>query len=235
VKLSREDKWRTTAIGIVWLAIPLLLFPVAQQWIDSSVAGMLNGAMPLMTVLWTALLAHTLPGRTQAIGLSIGFLGIVAVSIPEIPVGDLGTGLTLLGAAMSLTAASLYGLSATLLTPLQQRYGSLVVLHRAQGAALLFVLPFALIGLPASSYSTPAVLAMIPLGIFGSALAFIGIATLIGRVGAPRGSIAVYLVPLVSIALGVGFLGEEVHPLAYGGALLIVVGAWLTSRKEHAR
>ncbi len=233
--LSREDARRIAAIGLVWLAIPLMLFPVAQQWIDSSVAGMLNGAMPLMTVGWTVLLARTLPGRSQTLGLVVGFLGIVAVSLPEIPIASLGTRETLLGAALALTAAMLYGLAATLVTPLQQRYGSLAVMYRAQRSALVFVLPFALFGLRESAFSIPAVLAMIPLGVLGTALAFIAIATLIGRVGAPRGSVAVYLVPIVAIVLGVAFLGEQVHPLALTGALLIVLGAWLTSRREVAR
>jgi drug/metabolite transporter (DMT)-like permease len=93
------------------------------------------------------------------------------------------------------------------------------------------VLPFALFGLRSSSFSWPALLAMVPLGVLGTALAFIAIATLIGRVGRPRGSVAVYLVPVVAIALGVTFLGEQVHPLA-ARRVLIVLGAWLTSRRE---
>ena len=235
VTMSRADVVRASVLGVVWLGIPLLLFPTAQQWIDSSVAGMLNGAMPLMTVGWTVLLARTFPGRNQAIGLSVGFLGIVAVSLPEVPIGDLGTPETLLGAALALTAAMLYGLAATLVAPMQQRYGSLAVLYRAQRSAIVFVLPFALLGLEASSFSWPALLAMVPLGVLGTALAFIAIATLIGRVGAPRGSVAIYLVPIVAIVLGVLLLGEQVHPLALAGALLVVVGAWLTSRREdHA-
>lgn len=231
-RLTREDGRRASALGLVWLGIPLLLFPVAQLWIDSSVAGMLNGAMPLTAVAWTALLARTLPGRPQAIGLGVGFLGIVAISLPEVPVGSLGSRTSLLGAVLALTAASLYGLAATLVTPLQQRYGSLPVLHRAQGAALLFVLPFALYGLPRSTFSGPALLAMLPLGVLGTALAFIAITTLIGRVGTTRGSVAVYLVPIVAIAGGTLFLGEQVHPLAFAGAGMVVLGAWLTSRRE---
>jgi len=231
-ELTRPDARRVAAIGVIWLGIPLMLFPVAQLWIDSSVAGMLNGAMPLMTVGWTVLLARTLPGRNQALGLVVGFLGIVAVSLPEIPIGQLGTRQTLLGASLALTAAALYGLSATLVTPLQQRYGSLAVMYRSQRSAILFVLPFALVGLRDSTMTAPALLAMVPLGVLGTALAFIAIATLIGRVGAPRGSVAVYLVPVVSITLGVTLLGEQVHPLAVAGALLIIVGAWLTSRRE---
>jgi drug/metabolite transporter (DMT)-like permease len=231
-ELTRSDARRVAVIGITWLGLPLMLFPIAQLWIDSSVAGMLNGSMPLMTVGWTILLARTLPARSQALGLTIGFLGIVAVSLPEIPVGDLGTGATLLGAVLALSAAAMYGLSATLVTPLQQRYGSIAVMYRAQRSAILFVLPFALLGLRDSTLSAPALLAMLPLGILGTALAFLAIATLIGRVGAPRGSVAVYLVPIVAITLGMTFLGEDVHPLAISGALLIILGAWLTSRRE---
>ena len=33
-------------LGVIWTGLPMILFPVAQQWIDSSVAGMLNGAVP---------------------------------------------------------------------------------------------------------------------------------------------------------------------------------------------
>lgn len=234
-KLTREDNRRVAVIGLVWLAIPLMLFPIAQLSIDSSVAGMLNGAMPLLTVGWTVLLARTFPGRSQTLGLAIGFVGIVAVALPEIPIGELGTRSTLLGTTLALIAAALYGLAATLVTPLQQRYGSLAVMYRAQRSALVFVAPFALFGLRDSSFSAPALFAMIPLGVLGTALAFIAIATLIGRVGAPRGSVAVYLVPIVAIVLGVVLLGEQVHPLALAGAPLIILGAWLTSRREVAR
>jgi drug/metabolite transporter (DMT)-like permease len=235
VRFERVDARRIAVVGIVWLGIPLLLFPMAQQWIDSSVAGMVNGSMPLMTVAWTALIGRSLPARAQALGIAIGFLGIVAISLPEIPIGELGTPQTLLGIALAFTAASLYGLAATLVTPLQQRYGSLPVLLRGQVVALLFVTPFALRGLRASTFSWPSALAMIPLGVFGTALAFVAISTLIGRVGAPRGSSSIYFVPVVAIVLGVTLLGEIVHPLALVGTGLVIVGAWLTSRRERIR
>ena len=45
--IGREDRVRVAFLGVIWAGLPLLLFPVAQQWIDSSVAGMLNGAVPL--------------------------------------------------------------------------------------------------------------------------------------------------------------------------------------------
>jgi drug/metabolite transporter (DMT)-like permease len=57
-------------------------------------------------------------------------------------------------------------------------------------------------------------------------------ATLIGRTGASRGSIAVYFIPIVAIALGVTFRDEAVHAAAIIGTGLVLVGAWVASRRE---
>jgi drug/metabolite transporter (DMT)-like permease len=234
-RIAREDLPRVALLGVTWMGVPLLLFPVAQQWVDSSVAGMLNGAMPLTTAAWSALLLGRLPARTQAIGLVVGFLGIVAISLPEVPIGTLaasGTAQTALGTALVLVAIVLYGLSANITVPLTQQYGSLPVLFRAQLAALVVILPFGLAALPGSSFAWGPALAMLPLGVLGTGLAFVLMGTLVGRAGGPRGSIAIYFVPVVAIVLGVLTLGEAVHPLALLGTALVLVGAWVTSRRE---
>jgi drug/metabolite transporter (DMT)-like permease len=236
-RIAREDRSRVALLGVTWMGVPLLLFPIAQQWIDSSVAGMINGAMPLTTAAWSALLLGRLPRRAQALGLLVGFLGIVAISLPEIPIGQLaasGTAETALGTALVFVAIVLYGLSANVAVPLQQRYGALPVLLRAQLAALVLIAPFGVAAVPRSQFAWGPALAMLPLGVLGTGLAFVLMATLVGRVGGPRGSVAIYFVPVVAIALGVVALGEAVHPLALLGTALVLVGAWVTSRREDA-
>jgi drug/metabolite transporter (DMT)-like permease len=57
-------------------------------------------------------------------------------------------------------------------------------------------------------------------------------ATLVGRVGATRGSVATYLIPVVAIALGVVFLDEVIEPISLLGTALVLAGAYLTSRAE---
>lgn len=227
--VDREDLPRVALLGLVWMGIPLILFPVAQQWIDSSVAGMLNSGVPLTAAAWSALLLRRLPGRNQAIGLLVGFAGIVAISLPELR----GAEASALGAALVVLAVVLYGLSSNLAVPLQQRYGALPVLLRAQIAALLLVVPFGLRDLPGSSWAWGPALAMLPLGILGTGAAYVLMTTLVGRVGAARGAVAIYFVPLVAIALGVIFLDEAVRPIAIGGTALVLAGAWLTSRRER--
>ena len=74
---------------------------------------------------------------------------------------------------------------------------------------------------------------MVPLGVLGTGLAYVLMVTLVGRVGAPRGSVAIYFTPVVAIALGVLLRAEQVHPVAIAGTALVVGGAWLASRAEQ--
>lgn len=226
--IERDDLPRVAFLGIIWTGIPMSLFPIAQQWIDSSVAGMLNGAMPLATAAWSTLLLRRLPGRFQIAGLVIGFGGIVGISWAQIQ----GSSATLQGTLLVLLAVVLYGLSANLAVPLQQKYGGLPVLLRAQLAALIVVGPFGVLHLNGSQWSWEAAAAMIPLGALGTGMAFVLMATLVGRVGGPRGSVAIYFVPVVAMALGVTVLDETIATSAILGTILVLTGAWLTSRRE---
>ena len=226
--LPRDDWPRVALLGIVWTAIPLTLFPIAQQWIDSSLAGMLNAGIPLTTAVWATILLQRLPGRIQRVGLLVGFAGVAAVAAPNLSTGSS----TALGTALILVAISLYGLATNITVPLQQRHGALPVILRAQLVALVLVTPNGLWSLQHSSFDPIAALAMIPLGALGTGLAFVAMTTLVGRVGSSRGTVPIYLVPIIAIGLGVAFRGEEAHPMALVGTVLVLAGAWLTSRAE---
>jgi drug/metabolite transporter (DMT)-like permease len=227
-RVDRGDVGTIALLGVIWMGIPLILFPVAQQWVDSSVAGMMNGAMPLTTAAWSAVLLRRLPRPRQLVGLALGFAGILAISWPEVRTSDASA----LGVGLVLLAVVLYGLSANVAVPLQQRYGSLPVLLRAQLAALVIIVPYGLWSLPGSRWAVGPAVAMLPLGILGTGLAFVLMATLVGRVGGPRGSVAIYFVPIVAIALGVVALGEALEPIAVVGTALVLAGAWTASRRE---
>lgn len=153
----------------------------------------------------------------------------MAVSWPALQ----GARATARGAAPILGAQLFYGLGINLAVPLQQRYGSLPVLLRAQLAALVFVAPIGLAGIPASHFVWPSVVAVAVLGIFGTGLAFVAITTIAGRVGATRGSVAVYLLPVLAIALGVVFRHEPVAAISLFGTSLVLLGAYLGSGRER--
>jgi drug/metabolite transporter (DMT)-like permease len=129
-------------------------------------------------------------------------------------------------------AIVLYGLSTNLAVPLQQKYGALPVLLNAQIAALVIVVPFGIAQIPGSAWAWPSAIAMIPLGVLGTAVAFVLMTSLVGRVGGPRGSVAIYFVPIVAMILGVIVRNDTIEPVAIAGIALVLLGAWITSRRE---
>jgi drug/metabolite transporter (DMT)-like permease len=227
-RVDRADLPRIALLGVVWMGAPLILFPIGQQWIDSSLAGMINGAVPIFATVTAAFLLRRPPATRQLAGVAIGFAGVVMVLWPAAR----GADATALGAALILLAVVFYGLAVNLAVPLQQRYGALPVLVRAQAAALILLAPAALIGLPDSEFAWSSTLAVIALGFFGTGWAFVAMTTLVGRVGATRGSVAIYFIPLVAIALGVALEDETVAAISLLGTALVLAGAYLTSRRE---
>lgn len=225
-----RSEWPQIALlGVLWMAVPFMLFSVAQQWIDSSLAGMINAAAPLFTAVVAGIVVRHLPGRIQAVGLAIGFAGVVAISWPSLGEGE-STGL---GVALVLLATVLYGFAFNLAAPLQRRNGALPVIWRAQLVSLVLLLPIAVASVPHSEFELSALLAVAALGSLGTALAYVLFTTLVGRVGSTRGAVTIYLLPVVAIALGAIVRDEPIHAAALLGTALVLAGAYLVSREER--
>jgi drug/metabolite transporter (DMT)-like permease len=215
-------------LGMTWMAVPFLLLAIAQQWIDTGLAGMINATAPLFTALVAAFLVRALPSRLQLGGLVLGFLGVVAISLPSVDEGS-----SLLGVVLVLSAALLYGLAFNIAAPLQRRHGSLPVTWRAMLVAAVALLPAAIVGACASSFGWSSLVAVVALGVLGTGIAFVWFTTLIGRVGPARAAVSIYVVPIVAIALGAAFNDERVHAAALLGTVMVLVGAWLVSRPRR--
>jgi drug/metabolite transporter (DMT)-like permease len=162
------------------------------------------------------------------IGIAVGLAGVIAIGWPAVQ----NARATALGAGLVLLATISYGVALNIAVPLQQRYGSLPVLLRAQGVALAITIVPGILSLREAEPSWSAIAATVPLGVFGTGLAFVFMATLAGRVGAARGSIAVYFIPVVAIALGAIFRNETIAAISLVGTALVLSGAYLTSRSR---
>ena len=228
--VPRSEWRRIVVLAATWMAIPFSCFSIAEQWIDSSLAGMLNGAMPLMTAVVATLLVRRAPPRHQLVGLAVGFVGVILVMLPAL---DDGSSSSVTGVLLVLLAISCYGFAINVSVPLQQEYGPLPIIFRAQLAAIVMTAPFALFGIGDSHFSADAVAAVLALGALGTGLAFVAMGALVVRVGASRASVAVYFVPVVAIVAGAAFRDEEIVLLSIFGTALIVVGAALTSRADR--
>src|ERR687889_529354 len=56
--VARSDWAGTAALGVLWLAFPLSMFPFAEQPVSSALTGMLNGATALFAAAVASIIAR---------------------------------------------------------------------------------------------------------------------------------------------------------------------------------
>jgi len=228
-RIERNDWGRVAVLGVAWFAAPLTLFPLAQQHIDSSLAGMLHGATPIASALVAAGFIGRLPSRRQATGLAAGFAGIALITIPSFNAGPSAA----TGIALGIGAVACYGLAFNLAAPLQRRYGSLPVLRRALLVAAVLTAAPAAAGTADSVFALSALAACLAVGILGTGVAYVATATLTGRVGSTRASLLTYVATPVSIALGIVIRSEAFLWLTGIGTALTLFGAFVASLPDR--
>ncbi len=225
--IDGEDRAMVLLLSLLWVAVPFTLFPLAQEHINSAVAGLLNGATPVFVGVVSVLFVRTVLTRRQTIGLVIGFLGVVLVSL-----GSASGGATeVRGVLFVLVATVCYGFAINIAAPLQAKYGAITLMSSILGLATIWVAPFGLVSLGDSEWSLVPTLSVVALGAVGTGLAYWIMASLVGRVGAVRASFITYLIPVVSLILGVTIRGDVVRALAIAGAILTIAGAFMASRR----
>jgi drug/metabolite transporter (DMT)-like permease len=227
--IEREDRRRIVQLGVLWVAIPFTLFPLAQEHINSAVTGLLNGATPLFAGLIGALWFNRTPRGPQRWGIATGFVGIALISIGSSAEG----GTAFVGVLLVLVATVCYGFATNMAGSIQQKYGSVPVMARMLAVGSVLTAPFGIYGLTRSEFALGSAVAVTILGVVGAGVAFALMATLVGRVGGPRATFITYLIPVVSLVLGAVFLAETVTVAALVGVVLILAGAGMASRREH--
>lgn len=213
-------------LGILWFAFPLSMFPFAEQRVSSALTGMLNGANPLFATLVASLIARCAPSRGVAVGLAVGIGGAVLMALPAMSEGRSSA----IGIAMILAALVSYGIALNLARSLQQKYGAVPVIWRAQAVGLVLTAPLGFPDLEAAHWTAAPLLSLLALGVFGTAIANVVMASAAGRFGAARASSTTFLIPVVALVLGVAVRGEQVAPLSLVGGAVCLVGAWLMKR-----
>ena len=213
--------------GILGNLLPAFLFGLAIQKIESSVAGILNSLTPLFVIIIGALFFHVKIQSRKLIGVAIGFIGMLVLSVSKGPVFVSELSYTL----MILLATILYGFNVNIvgtylkgLDPVKMATVSIAFLI-VPTSIVLWLHPVSL----ATEEEKRSVLAAVSLGILGSAAATIIFYTLIKKAGGLFASLVTYAIPIV--AMFWGFLAKENVGLIQLGCLgIILVGVYLANR-----
>ncbi len=227
--LSRKEwKWLGLS-GVLGTLIPAFLFAAAQEHISSSMAALLNSLTPFNTFILSTLLYARRFGVFQIWGLALGVMGSIILVLSS------GGGVH--GAwqwSLLVVAATIcYAFNANII---QQYLGHLrpLTVTKANFVAILIpaLLIFALSGFRLDVQNTQqvnAILYLLVLSLFGTALAKILFNRLIQISSAVFGSLVTYTMPIM--ALFWGYMdGEYISLYQLLGGAIIIIGVYLTGK-----
>ena len=228
-KIAPEHWRKIWVLGLIWMALPFFLFPIAERTVASSIAGMMNGALPVVVIVVTAIWIRTKPSGQRIVAILVGFLGIVLIAVPSI---NDGSSADAKGIFYLLAALMCYAVALNMARPLQAIYSPATLMMRVVSISTVLSAPLGLYALRTTTFTFALFGATVVLGALGSGIAFLLFGTLLKRTGTVRAMIPTYFTPIVGTFLGVLFNGEKVLALSLLGMLIVIFGAWLTSRPE---
>jgi drug/metabolite transporter (DMT)-like permease len=215
------------AFALAEFAIPFTVISWGEQWISSSVTGILIATVPL----WVVLLArsfgvHEPFGVRRMTGLALGFIGVVTL----LGVGTISGPWGWAGVACMLVAAFGYAVGPLIIQRHLRELDAVGPLATCLAIALVLLTLPALRVLPAHWPSATALAALAVLGILCTAIAMLLMFYLVNHAGASRASLITYFNPAVASLLGIGLLGEHLGAGGVAAFGMILAGSWLASR-----
>lgn len=217
--------------------IPFFVITWGQQYVDSSLAGILMAMMPLTTVV----LAHFFVqgekiNRNKIIGFCLGFIGVVVLMQPDLVLSNELNWLQLLAMLSVLSGAVSYAVNSIVAHSLPKISLSLISAGVLVVASMMIV-PFALFDgfawwAEADWVSLSSVLF---LGVFPSGVATIIYFSVIRHAGPAFLSQINYLIPVWAVMLGIALGGEQLTIHALIALVVILIGIAIAQRNRSAR
>jgi drug/metabolite transporter (DMT)-like permease len=222
-------QWRAAAvIGVLLLVGGTGSVAFAEQWIDSGLTAVWVATMPLWAALFAGLFGRW-PRRVEWLGMGLGLIGVVLLNQEgNLQANPLGV-VVLTFATVCWAFGSMWSHRLPLPPGPMSSAAQMVA-----GGAFLIVLSL-VVGEPLPHPTASSVLAVIYLMVFGSIIAFSAYGYLLQRVRPSLATSYAYVNPIVAVALGVGFAGEQIAPVGILGTLVILAGVALVAsgRAQH--
>jgi drug/metabolite transporter (DMT)-like permease len=220
------------AYAFAELVIPFALISVGEQWVTSSLAGILIATVPMMVILlspWFGVRERL--SMRRLCGLVIGLVGVVTLLGLDAVDGVLGW----VGVACIVLATLGYAIATLIVQRHLAGADELGAVATSLGIATIVLLPTTLWSLPARVPSLLVLTSLVVLGVVCSALALWLFVYLIAQIGAARAAVITYVNPAVAALLGVLVLHEPFGAGAFLGLALILLGSWLATHSGRPK
>jgi drug/metabolite transporter (DMT)-like permease len=231
-RLTRQQWFATFTLGLLGVFAYNLFFMGALERLPASRAALIIALNPVITIsISSIVLGEKLKGR-RWLGVGIALFGVwIVVSHGDIAaVTHAGVGVGELFMLCAVSSWALYTIIG------RKVLTGLTPLAATNYAALWGTLLLGLYALPhfselrASMFEWRVVVALVYLGVFGTAVAFVWYYISIKRLGASVASIFTNLVPVLGVAISVLVLGEPLLPSMLVGGAVAITGVFMVSR-----
>ena len=208
---------------------PWILITTAEKEISSGLTGLLIATVPIFATIFTSMRGdHSVWQPKRVFGLIVGFIGIIALVGIESFNGDSNPK----AIAMVILSAILYAYAVLMVTSNLPGVDGVAINGLAMGITFLFYLPIAIATWPSNPVSIKSIAALVALGVFSTAIAFMLFFAVIVEIGTARGSLTTYVNTAVAVVLGIIILKEPITLGIIVGLPLVVLGSYLASRKS---
>lgn len=217
--------------GSLGSLIPAFLFCIAEEKIDSSLAGTLNSLTPVFVIITGVIFFKNQISKNKTIGILIAFVGCILLLLSK---SHLQANQHFSSLLLIILATILYGFNVNMVS---RNLLHIPSLHIASIALSLNAI-LALLALIFSGYFTmplgniyilKATGAAVVLGLVGTAIATIIFYVLVKRAGGIFASMVTYGIPFV--AIGWGFVyGEDFGWLQVFCLLIILIGVYYSNK-----
>jgi drug/metabolite transporter (DMT)-like permease len=226
-----RQHWRAIAVvGLLNSALPFILFTVAALALNAGLMAIFNATTPLWTAVVAWLWLGHRPAAQRALGLAIGFGGVVFLAAGKASLLPGEHGVSPAAAiAACLGAALLYGVASNYT---QKRLPGVPALALSVGSMLSATAVMALPALatwPAVTPGATAWGAAVLLAVLCSGVAYILYFGLIARLGPSGASSVTFLIPLFAVLWGALWLDERPTTAMWVGGAVILAGTALAT------
>lgn len=219
-------------IGVLWFGVYNVALNAGERRVDAGTAAMLIQISPVLIAVLAAVFLGERFTAYLAGGLALAFAGVGLISFS----GGEGSDHDIVGVALCLLAALVYSISLILQKPLVAKLPAVHVTWLACTVGAVVCLPFAGQLLDeARDAPVSSSLWLIYLGVFATAIAFTTYAYALRHMTASSLGVTTYLVPPITIVMGLAFLDEAPPAMAYVGGALALVGVAVARRKPRTR
>jgi drug/metabolite transporter (DMT)-like permease len=226
VAVNRRDFIHLSIVGLLLLSWANVVLAWAEQYVASGLAALIVSIVPLwFLVLDRAILRGPQPSTRALIGLALGIVGVVVLLWPKIATVRFGgTNIELIAAISLLFSSGAWALGSVLSKKWRWNVDPFTATgwQMAVAGAVNLVFAAVLGDYGRANWTTPGMLAVAYLIVFGSWVGYTAYIWLLEHVSTSKVSTYAYVNPVVAVLLGWAFLGERVTGYLIAGAIIIV-------------